>query len=133
MVSDAVAQTNYPAKPIRLLVGLAAGGPADTVARFVGHELSSGLGTPVLIENVTGAGGNLATDRVAKAAPDGYTLLLATCQRMTLKCSGKPRKRKGGTLVTSDRRQFLKVAIAIQAEIPRWTKIIKDSGASLTD
>jgi tripartite-type tricarboxylate transporter receptor subunit TctC len=78
MVSDAVAQTNYPAKPIRLLVGLAAGGPADTVARLVGHELSSGLGTPVLIENVTGAGGNLATDRVAKAAPDGYTLLLAT-------------------------------------------------------
>jgi tripartite-type tricarboxylate transporter receptor subunit TctC len=78
MASDAVAQTNYPAKPIRVLVGLAAGGPADTVARLVGDELSKGLGTPVLIENVTGAGGNLATDRVAKAAPDGYTLLLAT-------------------------------------------------------
>ena len=78
MAGDAVAQTHYPAKPIRILVGLAAGGPADTVARLVGDELSRGLGTPVLIENVTGAGGNLATDRVAKAAPDGYTLLLAT-------------------------------------------------------
>jgi tripartite-type tricarboxylate transporter receptor subunit TctC len=78
MASDAVAQTNYPAKPIRMLVGLAAGGPADTVARLVGDELSKGLGRPVVIDNVTGAGGNLATDRVAKAAPDGYTLLLAT-------------------------------------------------------
>ena len=78
MAANAVAQTHYPAKPIRILVGLAAGGPADTVARLVGDELSRGLGTPVLIENVTGAGGNLATDRVAKAAPDGYTLLLAT-------------------------------------------------------
>jgi tripartite-type tricarboxylate transporter receptor subunit TctC len=78
MASDAVAQTNYPTKPIRILVGLAAGGPADTVARLVGDELSRGLGTPVLIENVTGAGGNLATGRVAKAPPDGYTLLLAT-------------------------------------------------------
>jgi len=78
VANDAVAQTNYPAKPIRMLVGLAAGGPADTVARLVGDELSRGLEIPVVIENVTGAGGNLATDRVAKAAPDGYTLLLAT-------------------------------------------------------
>ena len=78
MASDAIAQTNYPAKPIRMLVGLAAGGPADTVARLVGDELSKGLGRPVVIENVVGAAGNLATDRVAKAAPDGYTLLLAT-------------------------------------------------------
>jgi len=74
MAGDAFAQTNYPAKPIRILVGLAAGGPADTVARLVGDELSKGLGRPVVIENVVGAGGNLATDRVAKAAPDGYTL-----------------------------------------------------------
>ena len=69
--SDAVAQTNYPAKPIRVLVGLAAGGPADTVARLVGDELSKGLGTPVLIENVTGAGGNLvfcSHQRIPKSA-----------------------------------------------------------------
>jgi hypothetical protein len=78
MASDAIAQTNYPAKPIRMLVGLAPGGPADTVARLVGNGLSKGLGRPVVIENVVGAAGNLATDRVAKAAPDGYTLLLAS-------------------------------------------------------
>src|SRR5947207_1760886 len=78
MASDAIAQTNYPAKPIRMLVGLAAGGPADTVARLVGNGLFKGLGRPVVIENVVGAAGNLATDRVAKAAPDGSTLLLAS-------------------------------------------------------
>jgi tripartite-type tricarboxylate transporter receptor subunit TctC len=74
---DALAQAIYPAKPIRWLVGFAAGGPADTVARLVGDELSKGLGRPIVIDNVVGAGGNLATDRVAKAAPDGYTLLMA--------------------------------------------------------
>jgi tripartite-type tricarboxylate transporter receptor subunit TctC len=67
----------YPDKPIRLVVGFAAGGPADTVARLVGDELSSVLGKPIVIENAAGAGGNIATDRVVKSAPDGYTLLLA--------------------------------------------------------
>ncbi|MFL5239307.1 MAG: Bug family tripartite tricarboxylate transporter substrate binding protein [Rhizomicrobium sp.] len=76
--SDAVAQTKYPNKPIQMLVGFAAGGPADIVARLVGDELSKGLGRPVVIDNVAGAGGNTATDRAAKAAPDGYTLLMAT-------------------------------------------------------
>jgi tripartite-type tricarboxylate transporter receptor subunit TctC len=75
---EASAQTApYPDKPIRLVVGFAAGGPADTVARLVGDELSKVLGTPVVIENAAGAGGNVATDRVVKSAADGYTLLLA--------------------------------------------------------
>lgn len=67
----------YPDKPIRLVVGFAAGGPADTVARLIGEELSKGLGKPIVVENAAGAGGNVATDRVVKSAPDGYTLLLA--------------------------------------------------------
>ena len=67
----------YPDKPIRLVVGFAAGGPADTIARLVGDELSRGLGKPIVIENAAGAGGNIATDRVVRSAPDGYTLLMA--------------------------------------------------------
>jgi tripartite-type tricarboxylate transporter receptor subunit TctC len=71
------AAQNYPDKPIRLLVGFAAGGPADISARVLGDRFTEAWGQPVVTENITGAAGNLATDRVAKSAPDGYTLLLA--------------------------------------------------------
>jgi tripartite-type tricarboxylate transporter receptor subunit TctC len=74
---EASAQANYPDRPIRLLVGFAAGGPTDIAARAVGDRLSEVWGKPIIIENVTGAAGNVAADRVAKAAPDGYTLLAA--------------------------------------------------------
>jgi tripartite-type tricarboxylate transporter receptor subunit TctC len=71
-------QPSYPEKPIRILLGFAAGGPGDILARVLGEKLSEALGKPVVIESVTGAGGNIATERVAKAAPDGHTLLMAT-------------------------------------------------------
>jgi hypothetical protein len=67
-----------PARPVRLLIGYAAGGPADTLARLLGQALSERLGQPFVIENRPGAGTNIAADAVAKAAPDGYTLLMAT-------------------------------------------------------
>ncbi len=68
----------YPARPIHLIVGFAAGGAPDILARIVGEWLSDRLGEPVVVENRTGAGSNIATEAVARAAPDGYTLLLAS-------------------------------------------------------
>jgi len=72
---NAVAQA-YPARPVRVIVGGAAGGPPDIIARLMGQWLSERLGQPFVIENRPGAGGNLGTEAVVHAAPDGYTLLL---------------------------------------------------------
>ena len=75
LVSTAQAQT-YPAKPLKLVVGYAAGGVADITARKLAQKLAVSLGQPVIVDNRPGAGGILAADSVAKAEPDGYTLLL---------------------------------------------------------
>ena len=72
------AQDSYPSKPVRLMVSFAAGGPTDQVARIVGAKLTDLLGQTFIVENKTGAGGNIGADVVAKAVPDGYTLLMAT-------------------------------------------------------
>src|SRR5262245_15521492 len=82
--SEALAQAGYPHKPIQLIVGFAAGGPADNVARLLADELSKVMGQPIVIDNLAGAGGNLATARVTKAPPDGYTLLLAASGMITI-------------------------------------------------
>ncbi len=68
----------YPTRPVHIVVGVAAGGPNDTVARLLGQWLSEQLGRQFVVENHTGAGGNVATEAVVRAPADGYTLLLVT-------------------------------------------------------
>ena len=73
---DAPAQTSYPDQPIRILVGFTPGVAPDVTSRLLGEKLTEAWGKPVVVENVSGAGGNLAVERVAKAAPDGHTLVM---------------------------------------------------------
>jgi tripartite-type tricarboxylate transporter receptor subunit TctC len=75
---------NYPAKPVRVVVPYSAGGPLDDVMRVVGHRLTEMWGQSVVVDNRTGAGGSIGADFVAKAAPDGYTLLLGNAGPMTI-------------------------------------------------
>jgi len=78
IVGSPAAQSNYPEKPIRLVVGYPPGSSLDTIARLFDQKLAEALGKPIVVENAAGAAGSIAADRVAKAAPDGYTLGLMT-------------------------------------------------------
>ena len=79
----AAAQT-YPARPIRMLVGFAPGGPADVMARLIGQRMNALLGQPIVVENRPGAGGTIAARAVAESEPDGYTLLLGNTSTLVI-------------------------------------------------
>ncbi|HVL57114.1 MAG TPA: tripartite tricarboxylate transporter substrate binding protein [Burkholderiaceae bacterium] len=77
-VAGAAGAQDFPNRPITLVQGFGVGGNADTVARLIAAEMQPGLGQPVVVEARTGAGGNIASNHVAKSKPDGYTLILLT-------------------------------------------------------
>lgn len=84
-VSQAVsADAAYPSRPIKVVLPFATGGQSDVVARFIAQRMSVGLGQPIIVENVAGAGGMIAAANVARATPDGYTIFLANASTLTI-------------------------------------------------
>src|SRR5947209_4344987 len=82
--SSVAAQDSYPSKPIRIVVGYSAGGGNDIIVRVMTPELSKGLGQPVIVDNKPGAQSIIAAEIVAKAPPDGYTILMGPSGPMTI-------------------------------------------------
>src|SRR6185369_13499678 len=82
--ASAVGGQSFPARSVTLTVGFAPGGGTDTAARIIAHKLSENIGQPVVVENKPGAGGNVAAQQIALAAPDGYTIHLTSVGPMSV-------------------------------------------------
>jgi len=90
LFTGAAAAQSYPSKPIRIIVPFAAGGTSDILARFIGPKLTEAWGQPVIIENRTGANGNVAAEYVSRSAPDGYTMMLGDIGALSIAPSVYP-------------------------------------------
>src|SRR3974390_2700019 len=87
MLPGSVVAETYPNRPIKLIVPFPPGGPNDIIARVVAERMSALLGQPIVIDNRGGAGGGVGTDAVAKAAPDGYTIGIASAGAIAISAS----------------------------------------------
>jgi len=85
--AGAGAQGSYPNRPVTIIIGFSAGGTTDIIARLISDELRKALGQPIVIENKPGAGGNIGAEMVAKAKPDGYTLLMGSVGPLAVNAS----------------------------------------------
>jgi tripartite-type tricarboxylate transporter receptor subunit TctC len=106
----ALAQQSYPQKPIRYIVPFPAGGIADVFARIIGGRIAEAWGQPVVVENRAGAGGNIGADFVAKAPPDGYTILMGSIGTQALNAS------LYRNMPYDSAKDFTPVALVIEAE-----------------
>jgi tripartite-type tricarboxylate transporter receptor subunit TctC len=110
LLSSSVFAQTYPAKPIRIIVPFPVGGIADLYARLIGSRWTEAWGQPVLVENRTGAGGNIAAEMVAKSAPDGYTLVMGSIGTHAVNVS------LFSKLPYDPLRDFAPIALALDAE-----------------
>src|SRR4051794_26981251 len=78
------AAQSYPSKPVRMIIGFPAGGPADIFGRALAQGMASDLGQPVVVENISGVGGVLGVERGVKSAPDGYTLVFNSASPLVI-------------------------------------------------
>src|SRR3979490_2695588 len=81
---DTASAQTHPVRPIRMVVGFSAGGPADVMARLIGQRMAVTLGQAIVVENRAGAGGTIAARAVAESEPDGYTLLLGNTSTLVI-------------------------------------------------
>lgn len=89
--TQVMAQTDYPTRPIRIIVAFTPGGTTDIIARILGRKMTEAWGQPVIIENRPGAGGNLGSEIVAKSPPDGYTLLIGSVGPLAINATLYPK------------------------------------------
>ncbi len=109
----ALAQQNYPQKPIRYIVPFPAGGIADVFARIIGGRMSESWGQPVVVENRAGAGGNIGAELVAKSAPDGHTILMGSIGTQAVNAS------LYRNMPYDSAKDFTTVALVIEVRSPR--------------